>query len=98
MSEKFTPGPWQLEELASGAFIVDTPAFPVCSRAQSLPEKRDEAYANAHLIAAAPELYTVLADIIDTVATTGDGVQIAQADNAEFDRARAALAKARGEQ
>ena len=45
--------------------------------------------ANAHLIAAAPELYAALADIVDTtIDAEGEGY---------FDDAVAALSKARGE-
>lgn len=58
-------------------------------------ELTDSNMADALLIAAAPELYDALARIVDSVSsgTSGDVCQ-----TSDFEDARAALAKARGEQ
>jgi hypothetical protein len=58
---------------------------------------RDEALANARLIAAAPELFEALADLMENpqfvVSVGGNPNMVATL----LDRARAALAKARGD-
>lgn len=81
----FTPGPWRFdlddENVVAGLYgeelIVDAP----------LGGAPAQAIANGHLIAAAPELYRALGDMLE------------HADVAGFiyERAKAALAKARGE-
>jgi hypothetical protein len=55
---------------------------------------KHEAVANMHLIAAAPDLYSALSRIVESVArgVSGDVCQ-----TLDFEDARAALAKARGE-
>lgn len=54
----------------------------------------DTSEANAPLISAAPDLYAALARIVDSV-STGPSGQVCQ--TGDFDDARQALAKARGE-
>lgn len=53
---------------------------------------REEAVANAHLIAAAPELYEALSHLLVIA-----GFPITDSQSAIFNRARTALRKARGE-
>lgn len=93
---KFTPGPWEVGELDRGfgrgslcvqdqhGFIAKMPGDHLWS----------ESLANAHLIAAAPDLYEALRGCMAACELQG-------ADSAEFFDARnsayAALAKARGE-
>lgn len=64
----FTHGPWKIKGYAgehdeAGANIVGSDGIHVCHTSYLLkntPEGWAEYYANAHLIAAAPELYTAL--------------------------------------
>lgn len=94
MKEPHTPGPWVID--------TDTPGTEVCtvyctSHPNSfvyvrgpvghLSTGRDQNMANAHLIAAAPELLEALLAV----------VSVADRATAEFDLARAAIAKATGE-
>lgn len=82
MSEpKFTPGPWYVD----GTFVTNDEDLDICSMGDVAWE------ANAHLIAAAPELYEALRDLIAYCDPTGDYI------DDELVWARAALAKARGE-
>ena len=77
---KFTPGPWGVN--TGGEVVCDVNDFQWVM-AQS---RGDDDLANAHLIAAAPELYEALADLVQAF----DG-------EPGWGPARAALAKARGE-
>jgi hypothetical protein len=85
---KWSPGPWWVvvdenEVMSSnGGNIAD------CWSAFAGIDD-DEATANAHLIAAAPDLYEALAEAADPLSGYLCGPAL--------DRARAALAKARGE-
>jgi hypothetical protein len=56
-----TPGPWQLWHDDEGAFVLRSPDDEkvICKRDLGLPD-RDEGIANAHLIAAAPDLLEAL--------------------------------------
>lgn len=86
MSEpKFTPGPWQI----NGSHIyTEDPKRAVIAQVFN-PGKSADAYPlieNAHLIAAAPELYEALEYCIKQIPEFGDVPGI-----------KAALAKVRGE-
>lgn len=97
MSEpKWTPGPWAVETRDKKTWVVaycgdDDPWF-VCNPELYIgPGKTDRAPANAHLIAAAPDLYAAL-----------DAARIILAEHEPHPlpvlaQALAALAKARGE-
>lgn len=86
--EKWTPGPWivdfescdeegPLRESEFTGYILDANGTEVCSRAFPL--------ANAHLIAAAPEMYEALCAVDEW-------------ENPScFEKVKAALKKARGE-
>ena len=96
---KFTPGPWAVDNRAS--FCVnaerDGAAGGVCSTGGYYASWRDgeelmlENQANAHLIAAAPELYEALERMVADY-DIGE-----MTETPILDVANAALAKARGE-
>jgi hypothetical protein len=94
MEKKWTPGPWkvlndQIKTPAGITLRVSGVALP-CGY---VPQE-DESYANAHLIAAAPELYEALEEIFF------DGQDYAQRSGkyvSWLKKAEAALIKARGE-
>lgn len=92
MSAGHTPGPWRInpeyEEIISSADgLAD-----ICE-ISDWPQFRDESTANARLIAAAPCLYDALDDLLNY----SGGADSALDDEYVVERARAALAKARGE-
>ena len=107
MSEqaKHTPGPW----LASGdadANIVTVEAkdkgyTTVCRLGYSTPTRE----ANARLIAAAPDLLEALVDMVSSVEVALEDVQVTNGASLDAlswianstEKARAAIAKARGE-
>ena len=91
-----TPGPWIVEtfERIAGREVTQVSAFSedgnriLCCRVQSFKKIED-----AKLIAAAPDLLGALQEIIDAA----DGTGWAQLGTT-FTKARAAIAKAKGEQ
>jgi hypothetical protein len=93
MSEtKWTPGPWRLNEWNH---VVGPNGKEIRCTGLSLAGGNigmDEPEANDRLIAAAPDLYAALADIVDVMDRLG-GVQ-----SERMNRARRALARARGEE
>lgn len=92
MSERpWTPGPWQVSCVSDGTRrrSVWTDEGPPAHIADVTNGE-----ANARLISAAPDLYEALARIVDSVAKGASG-DVCQ--TYDFDDARAALAKARGE-
>ena len=103
MSEtKFTPGPWYLEagyeNSNPGDFdeywqVHDGQDAIVCSSSFCMAGNKE---ANAHLIAAAPELYEALVDVMAEISSLGN-IDYHFGGTGPFDKARAALAKARGE-
>lgn len=103
MSEtKFTPGEWvaQWSKYRDGEFIVQAghPTYRVLARfdGDGVSDTPDEqSIANAHLIAAAPELYAALEQLM-TVCTRY-GIADFPEIQAEHVAAVLALAKARGE-
>ena len=101
---KWTKGPWPIKptgdfkRIVIGDGLVDGPGGYEVAEVYSDDCDRDEAMANAHLIAAAPDLYAAL-DNLETAAT-GAGVPHQQERKLLHEcitAARAALAKARGE-
>jgi len=88
MSEKqtHTPGPWRVTEDANGFAVSWLNSPGLAGRIAKVNSGQIEQEANAHLIAAAPELLKALVAI----------VAVADRKTAEFDLARAAIAKARG--
>lgn len=95
MSEKWTPGPWTHYDDSKNpqhrhviASRGKTVAHIYCTRGDETPDA-----ANALLIAAAPDMYEALSCMFDRWEPDSDGGQ----DRLMWERARAALAKARGE-
>ena len=101
---EFTPGPW----VSSAGHIYKTGKDGANIAAVSEPRAEthvgytpvrlgskdaDEAFANAHLIAAAPELYEAL----DELTNYSGGASNALEDPYVMERVEAALSKARGE-
>ena len=98
---RFTPGPWEFLEAYShdDEYSASRP-LTVCSDSNddlanvfssndsTVSIARDQAIANAHLIAAAPDLYEALAVVVQ---------EWGRPYSPDWNRARAALAKARGE-
>lgn len=87
MTTKHTPGPWS-NHLVDDTVVV-IPRRPLPQQISALGHSEvadDEDYANARLIAAAPELLQALIDV----------VRVADRATVEFDAARAAIAKATG--
>lgn len=84
---KWTPGPWVADVVECGAFQVMVPGKVICTRA-NWSSNAPASVANAHLIAAAPDLYEAL-----------EMAQLWLDVDGRFDmqRINAALAKARGE-
>lgn len=90
---KHTPGPWLFSSYKSGnsVIVIDGKEFDVAT--VNYPN-RD---ANAHLIAAAPELYEALDGLLADI-TEYQEINFLGGENNHWQvRARAALAKARGE-
>ena len=86
---KHTPGPWRLDEgQSSRVYLIDGKDGAVGELV--FAETRNPA--DARLIAAAPELLEALQELMDDDAPW-DGMRWADA----CDKARAAIAKARGE-
>lgn len=96
MSDKHTPGPWA--HINPDGFTVRHPQVysdtgPVCNATWLGDGRINELRANACLIAAAPDLLESLQEIV----AAADGAGWSQLD-ATLERARAAIAKATGEQ
>ncbi|GLT02830.1 hypothetical protein GCM10007897_42540 [Sphingobium jiangsuense] len=94
----FTPGPWRVDPNANCDIQTSDGLLEVAATHPSLLTggRNDPARArgNANLIAAAPELYEALSWFINDI----DGTHTVMLDfDANVERARAALAKARGE-
>lgn len=96
---KFTPGPWSLargEVHHVGRLVITAKGMPPNSPLAFVggADWDDAAQNDAALIAAAPDLYAALARIVESVARGASG-DVCQ--TSDFDDARAALSKARGE-
>lgn len=89
---KHTPGPWVIDESRHGKrgpvhtlmVVAEKGGMPGLIVNQRTVEPQD--WANARLIAAAPDLFEALKGVL----------RVADRDTVEFDAARAALAKAEG--
>lgn len=108
MNPNWSPSPWEAIAgtehhgpyvvCSSGLTVCDLytmskpGAFSVRNGGDSVPIRFPDAADNAHLIAAAPDLYEALAQMFDRWEPDTAG-----ADRRMWEEARAALAKARGE-
>ena len=91
MAGQFTPGPWKMREVGDLdiAYSIDAGRNAVAD----VYNHADEWEANAHLIAAAPELYRVLTNAVAQYDAIKGGPIIGA-----LEAARSILAKARGDQ
>jgi hypothetical protein len=107
MGTKWTPGEWRVESDAESSDLLIFPDDPKRNATAQVfhnhSEGRDVALANAHLSAAAPDLYAVAMKFWETFndpnRAEGDYGKVADAAAAAIAKARddAALARARGE-
>lgn len=105
----FTPGPWSIVDRPDLAFRFGTDdGWEIIVEVGNDKQRRGVAIcpglqANAHLIAAAPTLYEALAECLDIIKDADGGDPATHTGWASDElcdlwmRARAALAKARGE-
>jgi len=84
---KATPGPWKYEHASGAIYYDDGDVEPLIASTNLESVSVEQGDADGHLIAAAPDLYEALKAVV--------GITDRKTD--EFDKARAALAKARGE-
>lgn len=93
ITANFTPGPWAIDGLS----LVHVADASRGGQRVTVADVRHNREANAHLIAAAPELYEALGAFVSaanlSVFDKGADAALANA----FDLAERALAKARGE-
>jgi hypothetical protein len=98
VEQKWTPGPWKADMglvtgMESRNRFKGTPSLDIFDANEWPVELSDEAVANAHLIASAPDLYEALNEILNY----SGGADHATDDPYVMDRARAAFSKAQGE-
>lgn len=90
-----TPGPWELDHGDDGdnfTIRADGEFVTRLTKSRYTDDRRDpEAYANAALIAAAPDLLSSLRDVLAEIDGGGDHF-----DMSAVSRARAAIARAEG--
>lgn len=86
---EFTKGPWSIHKKLD--FIVSSSDEEIADTSCSPNPQAD-----ANLIAAAPDLYEALVDVMAEISFLGNEVHYFGTTE-RFDAARAALAKARGE-
>lgn len=100
----WTPGPWRVQWSSPSPTIRGADNDPICGIAHRLLERlRGVEEANSHLIAAAPDLADALTSLVQPdLAYDGSNIIIRCSSHSEameiVRTARAALAKARGEQ
>ena len=94
MSTTHTPGPWILQTEDNGRFVHVTDSATEGVRI-AMQRTTEEGYANARLIAAAPELLAMLEKLVPTPPDLGE-LDLGEEDNALLDEARALIAKAKG--
>lgn len=99
MSEtRFTPGPWPLVVHGDRDSRVGAKTLIATVHSEAFRDRANQE-ANAHLISAAPDLYAALEDMLWPIMAGCQKPTIERCMCAKCveDRARAALAKARGE-
>lgn len=85
----YTPGPWRIEEFRKGSYLVTAQNAGIAR--EGLVAQHVPGSANARLIAAAPELFEALENLMDFLFH-------GKKDRQTILRATAALAKARGDE
>ena len=100
-TSEHTKGPWPLWHSDKGAFQIEVGGFIVCSR-NDVSHRAEESIANAHLIAAAPDMLSALyeaASALDAVDPRGGKLThppIVEFIEMSLAPIRAAIAKAEG--
>ena len=105
MNTKFTKGKWVLSTLYNSLIQIHSNGVDICEvdcNGDYIEEiatinPTDEELANAHLIAAAPDMYTMIGELTDMVDKLNEGFN---ADHKAIElsiKAESLLAKARGE-
>ena len=103
METKWTPGPWEIavermEDLGCDhIWIAPASWVPRVARVVVYPEYEAEERANAHLIAAAPNLYAALAEVAGSLHQTARDRDLSEGELSFMRRVDAVLSKARGE-
>ena len=97
---KHTPGPWAVgarrgDDWDSVIYLPDAPHLEICQCFHD-PQDTDVCTANAHLIAAAPIMYEALERLVADYQDVPDATD--REGQLPFEQARAAIAKARGEE
>jgi hypothetical protein len=101
----FTPGPWKIVAPSirephgvNGAKIWGANDAPVCQIPRRADRPLDRKRADLNLIAAAPEIYEALRGLLAEITEYQTINSLGGENNHWQDKARAALAKAKGEQ
>jgi hypothetical protein len=106
MGAKWTPGPWAYDRDSAAVYFDDGDVNPTICFVERDNAEDAQTDADGHLIAAAPDLYAALDDLLAVYAEPDKrlccggqdcGCQGATAHQQAEYYARAALAKARGE-
>lgn len=92
MEAKHTPGPWHVYK-GRGLYVDSSTAGLVCKVAENRSAEKE---ANAHLIAAAPELLAALEHMV-AVSNWATTIQSEEQYDAMIASAEAAIRKAKGE-
>lgn len=91
-----TPGPWRMEEFRKGSYLVT--ARNAGTAREGIVAQHVPGIANARMIAAAPELLEVIREAVDSAEREmAKGRKASPGLATWLEKARAALAKARGE-
>ena len=94
MEKKWTPGPWAQDKFALSVDILASRPKLVATVKSKNCDSPEEMAANAHLIAAAPELYDALEDMVSLWERVHPGVILGKP---AILNAKRIMAKARGE-
>lgn len=95
MSEH-TPGPWLLDPVSAWVVVPDRDA-PICALLWPTElRSEDETFANARLIAAAPDLLEALEGMVRYAESVRTTVGMGKNQQARFDRAKALISRATG--
>jgi hypothetical protein len=97
MDTNHTPGPWTYSMRGITAPNGQRVEADGLALVTGVRDKLDPAFANAHLIAAAPELYAALSGLVADYDNNQSGINEGLVKMAKAALAKAALAKARGE-
>lgn len=92
-----TPGPWEIDDAAFDGLDIVSPQGRVAMLNDGEPGEDTSIWANARLIAAAPDMLAALEALMRWETSALDAEQAAALMDEVCDMARAAIAKAKGE-